>query len=68
MLAVFLLRLFLEIVYVVVPVVAPVVLKVAMPDGLLMGPVCLGIRIAVNLQTSFLTPSVRATLFYLRGA
>jgi len=52
---------FIEIIFVVVPVVAPVLL--------LMGadPVWLAIMIAVNLQTSFLTPPFGFALFYLRG-
>jgi tripartite ATP-independent transporter DctM subunit len=53
---------FLEIVFVVVPIVGPVLLRMEGVD-----PIWLGIMIAVNLQTSFLTPPVGATLFYLRG-
>jgi tripartite ATP-independent transporter DctM subunit len=53
---------FLEIVLVVVPIVGPVLLRLEGVD-----PVWLGVLIAVNLQTSFLTPPVGATLFYLRG-
>jgi tripartite ATP-independent transporter DctM subunit len=53
---------FLEIVFVVVPVVGPVLLRLEGVD-----PVWLGVMIAINLQTSFLTPPVGATLFYLRG-
>jgi tripartite ATP-independent transporter DctM subunit len=53
---------FLEIVFVVVPIVGPVLLRMEGVD-----PVWLGVLIAVNLQTSFLTPPVGATLFYLRG-
>lgn len=53
---------FLEIVFVMVPVVGPVLLRMEGVD-----PVWLGVLIAVNLQTSFLTPPVGATLFYLRG-
>ncbi|MCB1476124.1 MAG: TRAP transporter large permease subunit [Rhodobiaceae bacterium] len=58
---------FLEIVFVVVPLVAPVLLKMEMPDGNPMSPVWLGIMMAVNLQTSFLTPPFGFALFYLRG-
>ncbi|MGE0846897.1 MAG: TRAP transporter large permease subunit [Flavobacteriaceae bacterium] len=58
---------FLEIVFVVVPLVAPVLLKMEMPDGSAMSPVWLGIMMAVNLQTSFLTPPFGFALFYLRG-
>ncbi len=57
---------FLEIVFVVVPLVAPVLLKMDM-GGEPMSPVWLGIMMAVNLQTSFLTPPFGVALFYLRG-
>lgn len=53
---------FLEIVFVVVPLVAPVLLQM---EGI--NPVWLGIMMAVNLQTSFLTPPFGFALFYLRG-
>lgn len=52
---------FLEITFVVVPVVAPVLLTMGVD------PVWLGILMAVNLQTSFLTPPFGFALFYLRG-
>jgi TRAP-type mannitol/chloroaromatic compound transport system permease large subunit len=58
---------FLEIVFVVVPLVAPVLLMLDMPDGGQMSPVWLGVLMAVNLQTSFLTPPFGFALFYLRG-
>ncbi|PLW75275.1 TRAP transporter large permease [Cohaesibacter celericrescens] len=58
---------FLEIVFVVVPMVAPVLLQLEMPNGDPMSPVWLGIMMAVNLQTSFLTPPFGFALFYLRG-
>lgn len=58
---------FLEIVFIVVPIVAPVLLKMTMPDGSMMSPVWLGVLMAVNLQTSFLTPPFGFALFYLRG-
>ena len=58
---------FLEIVFVVVPLVAPVLLTLEMPDGSTMSPVWLGIMMAINLQTSFLTPPFGFALFYLRG-
>jgi tripartite ATP-independent transporter DctM subunit len=51
-----------EIIFVVVPIVAPVLLK--MPG---IGPVWLGIMMAVNLQTSYMHPPLGPTLFYLRG-
>jgi tripartite ATP-independent transporter DctM subunit len=52
---------FIEITFVVVPIVAPVLLTMGVD------PVWLGIMIAVNLQTSFLTPPFGFALFYLRG-
>jgi TRAP-type mannitol/chloroaromatic compound transport system permease large subunit len=58
---------FLEIVFVVVPLVAPVLLMLEMPNGEPMNPVWLGVMMAVNLQTSFLTPPFGFALFYLRG-
>lgn len=58
---------FLEIVFIVVPIVAPVLLKLTMPGGEAMSPVWLGVMMAVNLQTSFLTPPFGFALFYLRG-
>ena len=58
---------FLEITFVVVPLVAPVLLQLPMPDGSAVSPVWLGILMAINLQTSFLTPPFGVALFYLRG-
>ncbi|MEO1199202.1 MAG: TRAP transporter large permease subunit [Pseudomonadota bacterium] len=58
---------FLEIVFVIVPLVAPVLLTLDMPNGEPMNPVWLGVMMAVNLQTSFLTPPFGFALFYLRG-
>jgi TRAP-type mannitol/chloroaromatic compound transport system permease large subunit len=52
---------FIEIVFVVVPIVAPVLLAMGLD------PVWLGVMIAINLQTSFLTPPFGFALFYLRG-
>ena len=54
---------FIEITFVVVPIVAPVLLAM---DGSL-GPIWLGVLMAMNLQTSFLTPPFGFALFYLRG-
>ncbi len=64
MLAMFVLGFFLdfvEIVFVVVPIVAPILLKMDVD------PVWLGVMMAMNLQTSFLTPPFGFALFYLRG-
>ena len=64
MLAMFLLGFvldFIEITFVVVPIVAPIILALGVD------PVWLGILIAINLQTSFLTPPFGFALFYLRG-
>lgn len=52
---------FIEITFVVVPIVGPVLLAMGVD------PIWLGIMIAVNLQTSFLTPPFGFALFYLRG-
>jgi tripartite ATP-independent transporter DctM subunit len=52
---------FIEITFVVVPLVAPVLLAMGVD------PIWLGIMIAINLQTSFLTPPFGFALFYLRG-
>ena len=58
---------FLEISLVVVPLVAPVLLAMPLSDGMAMSPVWLGVIIAINLQTSFLTPPFGLSLFYLRS-
>lgn len=52
---------FIEITFVVVPIVAPILLALGFD------PIWLGIMIAINLQTSFLTPPFGFALFYLRG-
>ena len=52
---------FIEITFVVVPIIAPVLLQMDI------SPVWLGVMMAVNLQTSFLTPPFGFALFYLRG-
>jgi tripartite ATP-independent transporter DctM subunit len=52
---------FIEITFVVVPLVAPVLLMMGLD------PIWLGVLIALNLQTSFLTPPFGFALFYLRG-
>jgi TRAP-type mannitol/chloroaromatic compound transport system permease large subunit len=53
---------FVEISVIVLPIVAPILI--------LMGhdPIWLSMLIAINLQTSFLTPPFGFSLFYLRGA
>ena len=64
MLALFLLGFildFIEITYVVIPIVGPVLLAMGID------PIWLGVMIAINLQTSFLTPPFGFSLFYLRG-
>ena len=52
---------FIQITFVVVPIVGPVLLAMGID------PLWLGIMIAINLQTSFLTPPFGFALFYLRG-
>jgi tripartite ATP-independent transporter DctM subunit len=52
---------FIEITFVVVPIVGPILLAMGLD------PVWLGVMIALNLQTSFLTPPFGFALFYLRG-
>ena len=52
---------FIEIILVVIPIIAPVLLQEDI------SPVWFAIMIAMNLQTSFLTPPFGFSLFYLRG-
>jgi tripartite ATP-independent transporter DctM subunit len=52
---------FIEIIFIVVPIVAPVLFLLGVD------PIWLGVMMAVNLQTSFLTPPFGFALFYLRG-
>ncbi len=52
---------FIEITFVVVPIIGPVLLAMGLD------PIWLGVMIAINLQTSFLTPPFGFALFYLRG-
>ena len=64
MLAIFLLGFFLdfvEIAYIFVPMIAPILVTLGID------PLWFGILIALNLQTSFLTPPFGFALFYLRG-
>jgi len=51
----------IEILFIVVPIVGPPLLKFGLD------PIWLGIMMAVNLQTSFLTPPLGYALFYLRS-
>ena len=53
---------FIEIIFIVVPLVAPPLIVAGFD------PIWLGILMALNLQTSFLTPPFGFALFYLRGA
>jgi TRAP-type mannitol/chloroaromatic compound transport system permease large subunit len=64
MLFIFVLGFFLDFVEITV-----IVLPLVMPALILMGhdPVWLAVLIAINLQTSFLTPPFGFSLFYLRG-
>jgi tripartite ATP-independent transporter DctM subunit len=50
-----------EIIFLVLPITAPILLMMGID------PVWLGVIVAVNLQTSFLTPPFGFALFYLRG-
>ena len=52
---------FIEITFVVIPIVGPILLSMGLD------PIWLGVMIAINLQTSFLTPPFGFALFYLRG-
>jgi len=64
---------FFEIVFIVVPLVAPVAQKLLTPlfqnypEPASIALIWFGIIISVNLQTSFLTPPLGFSLFYLRG-
>ncbi len=52
---------FIEIIYVVIPIIGPAILMMDV------NPLWFAVMIAVNLQTSFLTPPFGFSLFYLRG-
>ena len=52
---------FIEITFIVVPVLAPIVVDMGID------PLWLCILIAINFQTSFLTPPFGFALFYLKG-
>ena len=55
---------FIEIIFIVIPIVGPVIYSA---DPNLMPPEWITILIAINLQTSFITPPFGFALFYLRG-
>ncbi len=52
---------FIEIIFIIVPVVSPILISMGVD------PLWLGILLAMNLQTSFLTPPFGFALFYLKG-
>ncbi|MEG3638791.1 TRAP transporter large permease [Magnetococcus sp. PR-3] len=52
---------FVEISYIIVPILAPIA------EGLGINPIWYAILVAMNLQTSFLTPPFGFSLFYLKG-
>ena len=52
---------FIEISYIVVPILLPI------SETLGIDPIWFAILIAMNLQTSFLTPPFGFSLFYLKG-
>ena len=52
---------FIQIVFTIIPIIGPILLQMDI------NPLWLGIMIAVNLQTSFLTPPFGFALFYFRG-
>lgn len=53
---------FIEICFIIIPVVGPILIKVCGLD-----PLWVAILMAINLQTSFLTPPFGFALFYLKG-
>lgn len=52
---------FVEIIFVVVPIVGPILMMMGVD------PIWLGVMIAINIQTSFLTPPFGFAIFYLRS-
>lgn len=52
---------FIEITLIIVPIVGPILMQMGFD------PVWLGVMLAINLQTSFLTPPFGFSLFFLRG-
>lgn len=58
---------FIEIIYITVPLMVPVLLAMPLADGAAMHPIWLAVLVAMVLQTSFLTPPMGISLFYLRS-
>ena len=52
---------FIQIIFTIIPIIGPILLQMDI------NPLWFGIMIAVNLQTSFLTPPFGFALFYFRG-
>jgi TRAP-type mannitol/chloroaromatic compound transport system permease large subunit len=52
---------FVEISYIIVPILAPIAANLGI------NPIWYAILVAMNLQTSFLTPPFGFSLFYLKG-
>tara|TARA_B100000029_G_scaffold480423_1_gene528449 strand:- start:15304 stop:16674 length:1371 start_codon:yes stop_codon:yes gene_type:complete len=52
---------FIQIIFTIIPIIGPIILQMDI------NPLWFGIMIAVNLQTSFLTPPFGFALFYFRG-
>jgi tripartite ATP-independent transporter DctM subunit len=52
---------FIQIIYLIIPIIGPIILQMNID------PLWFGIMIAINLQTSFLTPPFGFALFYFRG-
>ena len=52
---------FIEITFIVIPIIAPVMVELGFD------PLWFAILVAMNLQTSFLTPPFGFSLFYLKG-
>lgn len=52
---------FVEITIIIIPIVGPILL------GMGLDPIWLGVLVALNIQTSFLTPPFGFALFYLAG-
>ena len=52
---------FIQIIFTIIPIIGPIILQMDI------NPLWFGIMIAINLQTSFLTPPFGFALFYFRG-